>query len=269
MEKSIYFIEAKSNLQAGSGDANFGVIDNLVQRDATTQLPTINGSSLKGALKEHFEGLNMDKTILNSIFGSNDNTGSFKFLSALLLSIPLRANDKPYYMATSPGTVAELLNIIQDLGINLDNEINNDLSLLKNYDFSSDKKPRVQTTGEGKQIEFFEAFSAHNLTLNEKTKKLLGVVNDNLLLLNETDFKLVTNNNNLPVIARNQLDDSGQSGNLWYEQVVPRKSIFWTAIFSDKPTDDKFENGLKNMVHIGANASVGYGFTKFTNLKAL
>ena len=43
-------IELITNLQVGNGEANFGVIDNLIQRDAATGFPCINASSLKGAM---------------------------------------------------------------------------------------------------------------------------------------------------------------------------------------------------------------------------
>jgi CRISPR-associated protein Cmr4 len=50
-----YFIQCITNMHVGSGDANYGVVDKLVQRDTITQHPTIHPSSLKGALREHFE----------------------------------------------------------------------------------------------------------------------------------------------------------------------------------------------------------------------
>lgn len=50
-----YIIKTKTNLHAGSGDTNFGVVDNEVQRDSITNLPVINSSSLKGAVRDHFK----------------------------------------------------------------------------------------------------------------------------------------------------------------------------------------------------------------------
>ncbi|MCX6279668.1 MAG: type III-B CRISPR module RAMP protein Cmr4, partial [Bacteroidetes bacterium] len=50
-----FFIQCITNMHVGSGDANFGIVDKLVQRDTVTDFPTIHSSSLKGALREHFE----------------------------------------------------------------------------------------------------------------------------------------------------------------------------------------------------------------------
>ena len=74
--------------------------------------------------------------------------------------------------------------------------------------------------------------------------------------------------NDLPVIARNQLDN-GVSQNLWYERVVPHKAIFLTGIiYPDGDSAfiefDKYLTG--NLVQVGANATVGYGLCKFTNI---
>ena len=49
-----YIIRTKTNLHAGSGDTNFGIVDKQVQRDSISNLPIINSSSLKGAIRDHF-----------------------------------------------------------------------------------------------------------------------------------------------------------------------------------------------------------------------
>lgn len=66
---------------------------------------------------------------------------------------------------------------------------------------------------------------------------------------------------NLPVIARNQLDN-GISKNLWYEEVVPRQSVFLTCIKA--PDRDLIDALNGQVVQVGGNATVGYGFCKFT-----
>jgi len=48
----LYIITARTNLHVGSGDEAYGLVENRVQRDVVTQLPNINASGLKGALRE-------------------------------------------------------------------------------------------------------------------------------------------------------------------------------------------------------------------------
>ena len=91
-----------------------------------------------------------------------------------------------------------------------------------------------------------------------------SLVGDNLAVLDENDLKLLCNNEHLPVISRNCLED-GQSTNLFYEQVLPRYSRLATLIMGDREILDDFSNKLNNeVVQIGGNATIGYGYCKFT-----
>ena len=90
----LYKITALTNLHVGSGEANFGVVDNLVQKDYITGYPAIFSSSLKGALREFYiSNLNEDESDKDKkskyIFGSNDNNGAYRFFQANLLSLHL------------------------------------------------------------------------------------------------------------------------------------------------------------------------------------
>ncbi len=267
MKTLLYKINTLTNLHAGSGDANYGVIDNVVQRDPTSDLPTVHGSSLKGALKEHALKKGLDKTKeIDHIFGSNDDNGRYRFLPAYLLAMPLRANMKMYYMATSPGVIKHFLEFIDYLGVQIDPGLKEDLEALAAETFN-DNTPKVLSNPDGLIIEDFETFDDLDTPVQEITKKFFNLTEDNFVLFPDEQFKKVTDNNHLPVIARNQLENM-KSKNLWYEQVVPRYSIFWTAIVVPEQDDklESFKKIFKEIVHIGANATVGYGFTKFEQI---
>ena len=68
----------------------------------------------------------------------------------------------------------------------------------------------------------------------------------------------------LPVIARNSV---GEQTNLWYEEVVPHKSIFYFAVVASTSESDSLldvftESVRGKIIQFGANASVGYGLCK-------
>ncbi|MBK8110494.1 MAG: hypothetical protein IPK46_09275 [Saprospiraceae bacterium] len=67
----------------------------------------------------------------------------------------------------------------------------------------------------------------------------------------------------MPVIARNYLEN-GESKNLWYEQVVPRLSRFWSMTIHPEQ-ESQFWDMLfgEGLVQLGANGSVGYGYCSF------
>ena len=68
----------------------------------------------------------------------------------------------------------------------------------------------------------------------------------------------------LPVIARNSV---GEQTNLWYEEVVPHKSIFYFAVVASTNESENllesFTDSVRDkIIQFGANASVGYGLCK-------
>lgn len=123
MKTKFFKIEALSNLHVGNGEINYGLIDNLIQRDPVTELPNINSSSLKGALREFFKYKN--KGDVDMIFGSdpkdkkNRKQGSIRFFEAELVAVPVRDDKVPYVMVTSDKTIESLKNRMESFGLSV------------------------------------------------------------------------------------------------------------------------------------------------------
>lgn len=123
MKTKFFKIEALSNLHVGNGEINYGMIDNLIQRDPVTELPNINSSSLKGALREFFKYKN--KGDVDMIFGSdpkdkkNRKQGSIRFFEAELVAVPVRDDKVPYVMVTSDKTIESLKNRMESFGLSV------------------------------------------------------------------------------------------------------------------------------------------------------
>jgi len=268
MITDLYTIKTLSNLHVGSGDINFDLVDNQVQRDTITKLPCINSSSLKGAFREHFSTKENTKNMVKYIFGpdnsSNDShqTGAYSFFEAQLLTRTVRSNKKAYFNATTPSIIKDFLSTINNFSINFDTELKESLK-----DFSQlsveDKNPLIFENIEDLIVEDEKAIY-HNFDM----KIIEAFLGKDITLLSENDFK----NLELPIIARNQLEN-GESKNLWYEEVVSKKSTFYFCIAKPSNVDEKdykekikgFDNRFENegeIVQIGANRSIGYGFCK-------
>ena len=108
--------------------------------------------------------------------------------------------------------------------------------------------------------------------LNDRVKLFIPSFNftkpenyNNKVVKTENDkLSILCSDDNLPIIARNVLDN-GESKNLWYEQVLPAESVLYTII---QETGDDLEKALDGqIVQIGANATIGYGYCKFELLK--
>lgn len=269
----LYLIENITSLHVGSGDANFGLIDKQIQRDSLTGFPTIHSSSLKGALKE-YSNYKCDistktpeekNNFITNIFGDSDNSGKIRFIDAHLLSVPFRADERPYYCCTSPKAIEQFIDLVDTLGITIPG-----LDKLRAFTTYTDKSALVRTGTP--MIEEVKAKPSDDYDFDA----LEAIVGSPAALISDSDFDELLKN--LPVIARNSLEN-GESKNLWYEEVVPRKSKFFTAIsiptYLNNNDGTKLTNTFaqfqsflsdKDTIHIGANASIGYGITTFTEL---
>lgn len=94
----LYLLHCQTPLHAGSGEAH-SYIDLPIQREKHTRFPKVEGSSLKGAIREAFEdkkgvtGKNQDD-VINRLFGKDENpdaSASLGFSDARLLLFPVRS----------------------------------------------------------------------------------------------------------------------------------------------------------------------------------
>lgn len=226
--KNVWLIIAKSNLHVGNeNNSSYGLIDKAIQRDALTNLPCINSSSLKGAFNEYAtEKVKMEDTKRIHIFGvdkgkenATTQKGCYIFFDANILFLPVRDDCNLYKLVTCPAVLDLFLSKMKLHGIDINRE-----SL----------KQSLATKG----------------------------YNDYEEIENEI-FKEYCSDEELPIIARNRLKN-GESDNLWYEQLLPQETVFYTLIISDNnDLDDCLE---KDLVQIGANATIGYGYCKLQKL---
>lgn len=264
-----FLIHCQTNFHAGSGDTNYGIIDKMVQRDPVTKMPCIYSSSLKGAFREYFEeGPEKETTevLANSIFGKKveqenegiDNLkGNTIFHEAQLIGLPLRSNLKPFFIATSKTVLLNWMYKSGLLGLTF-TALNAEIEALP--DITKNTPKIMGAVIPNLEIEDFENVGSQAATLTELTKYL----GSDILLMNNDDFKEICSDYDLPVIARNNLEN-GESKNLWYEQIVPHQSrfVFYTVCMGA----DNFTDNIHNKtVQIGANSSLGYGFCKITKI---
>ena len=259
-----YFIETLTNTIVGSGDVSFGMVDSLIQKDPNTFLPVFNSSSVKGSLKEHMENNNLPTGSLKTIFGEGENNpGQVKFYDARLLTLPLRASKKVYYNCTSPSTITDYLETLETFcSIS---EVAGLKTFINGLDFDG-KDFMVFNGEEGLEIEDYEKPGVKKIDDENKKllEKYLGVKAENIAIFRDEVFKDICESS-LPVIARNKIGEDGTSENLFYEEVLPRRSRLWFMLGFEDVLDTQFEGKLtSDLIQFGANYSIGYGVTKIS-----
>lgn len=234
-KNNVWFITAKTNLHVGNENtSSYGLIDLAIQRNATTGLPCINSSSLKGALNE-FAAQNTQIDRLK-VFGSDkldkskgSAKGLYTFFDANILFLPKQETNTStmYKLVTCDFVLNEFVSKLQ-------------LFSIKKADGTDFTTKDVLTA--------FQLTAQNNVIPNQ-------------------EFIDLCSDDNLPIIARNVLEN-GESKNLWYEQVLPAETVLYTIV--DNKEDDALPKELtkeNTIVQIGAGATIGYGYCKFTNLK--
>lgn len=259
MDIDIFKIKALTNMHVGGNNISYGVIDKLVQRDPATSFPVIHASSLKGAINEHCQSglFGEDEIDMVGIFGNQENSGQNKFFSAHLLTMPVRSNIQPWFNATCPALLKDLYEILLAFGL-----VSSSNSIKRFYDSVKNLQ--------GCEFTLFTETCPSDILIEdwnkagikkdgwELTHKQWFGPKENLVILRDDIFNELCEN--LPVVARNRIDEPR---NLWYEELVPRQSVFWTVHLRPKASRvDIFENIInkKFPLQIGANATVGMGY---------
>jgi CRISPR-associated protein Cmr4 len=268
-DKNLYLIRTLSNLHAGAGDRSFGLIDKHVQRDPTTHLPTIYASSIKGALRELFTYHHPEK--VRNIFGSDNQPngeinlqqGKISISDAKLLALPVRSTHGLYYVATTPPLLKDFL---EDTNFKGPNSAKWRAGVKSMSRISpTPGEPIAYDTQESDHLYLEDMPAQTGLPGESYLKDLFG---RRIALFHVEDFARLAKN--LPVVARNSLNN-GISENLWYEEIVGREARFYCTI-SDYPVGNGASQEVNELatalptIQIGANATVGFGQTKWTSI---
>lgn len=206
MNTHVFFITAKTNLHVGNENGNdFTIIDKAIQRDALTNLPSINSSSLKGAINEfciHESTLTAkDRQIL---FGADKKKeekeiqkGEAIFFDAKLLLLPQQDDSSLYHYVTSQSVLDQMNDRISLFGSNdevsLDDiRVNKPKSLITDEELeaccSDDNLPiiarNVLENGLSKNLWYEQVLPAETVLytiIREKDNKLRDALNGKLV----------------------------------------------------------------------------------------
>lgn len=264
MNAVLFHLKCLTNLHVGSGESNFSLIDNEVEKDSILGQPVIYASGVKGALRDYYK--QRQKGNEDMIFGSEtgdagkSKPGNIKFLEASLLARPMRASmgESAYYLVTSIKILLRYFDLYQKLKVVEDsNKCEQLISQLKSLSIEQNYKLIDSPIGvEGLLIENVMDKAP------ELEKFLLEQFGTNIVIMSDKNLKEIS----LPIVARNKLEN-GESKHLWYEEIVPHESLFYFYVLSNNGEEER--DNLKELekvineqvIQFGGNATIGYGLS--------
>jgi CRISPR-associated protein Cmr4 len=271
------FLYCETPLHAGSG-SELGVIDLPIQRERHTSIPKIEGSSLKGALRERAEqvvGSRKDSDIYLTFGPEGDgdlHAGALGFTDARLLLFPVKSMRGVFAWVTCPQVLKRFWKDMQvcegvklpleHLEIEVESQkakitsqqvvVANSSIVLEEYAFEAEEDAILKEVGNW--------LIGHLFDEDNWWKEKIG---NNLVLLSDDDFRDFVNLST-EVITRtkiNNLTGTVQDGALFTEEYLPAESVLYSLVlaapvfpvYSKSEKEDKRKH-LSNKTHEESDA---------------
>ncbi|ROL57224.1 type III-B CRISPR module RAMP protein Cmr4 [Bacteroidetes/Chlorobi group bacterium Naka2016] len=294
-----FFIIAESPIHAGSG-TELGLVDLPIQRERYTKFPKIEGSGIKGSIREVFEhSQSNNKMSINHVFGPEDgdaHAGSIAFTDAKILLFPVRSLKGVFAWITCPMVLyrfyedmkfsgkedklkdLDLTDIEKTVPSHSDLLISDTKVILEEFTFEVKKDDKTAKIAEKLSEIIFPNHLAYEYWRNKLKKDLV-------ILLNDDFANFVTTSTE--VITRTKIsNETGtvEPGALWTEEYLPQDTILYSIAlttvvkvandedkgpFKGSTSDEEaqkvmefFKQGLPEVIHIGGNQTIGKGIVR-------
>jgi len=261
MKTQLLGLLAETSIHPGAGQSS-GVIDLPVAREAATDYPVIPGSSLKGALLDLARQKNVEKAVLDHVFGKQESAGALLVSDARLLLLPVRSLHSAYKWVTCPHLLERFARDCQrgDISQSVPDCNVADGTYLGTGDKDLFLEERQFSRGDSLPSGLVDSIGF--LVAHRKTRDRLA---SQLVVLSNKDFTWFARYG-LAVQARNVLDSKKKtSKNLWYEETIPADALFYT-LFAERQSDSNALDTVTGLfkerpyLQTGGNETVGMGW---------
>ena len=280
-------IKALSPIHAGSG-RELGIVDMPIQRESHSGVPKIEGSSIKGSLRE-WTRLKNEKDSkgthdVNKLFGAtdgNEQAGLIGFSDAKLLFYPIKALQNIFAYVTCPYLLDRFLVELEYIK-NLTQVYDQLKKLLSNNLLQGQAiiAYSSQTIDDQKQsIELDEYSFEVKKDLNDchSLFRSLGLQPQrSIAVLCDEDFMEMISLCK-EIITRNKIDHKTGTvaeGQLFTEEYLPAESILYTLLLENGIESDGSavqnyvqEFACEQICQIGGNSNIGKGIVKIQQIK--
>ncbi len=273
-KSKLFFMHNITPSHVGSGDS-LSVIDMPIQRERHTSYPKIEGSSLKGSIREVFREMSLGsedgqafRRKINLTFGPEDNgqeyAGSLGFIDGRILLFPVKSVKGVFAWITSPEVLKRLKNDLKLTNEQIPDALNN-IPVINNTDDASYCIPSTDTVlkvGNNVILEEYSfkimendnaqlincdsiaEFIGNKLGMSETIKK-------RLLIISDDDFKDFVSLSTEVITRTKIVPETGivKDGALFTEEYLPAETILYSIalaspVFKNNGNDNNL--GIRN-----------------------
>lgn len=280
-------------MHAGTG-AELGVVDLPIQRERATGYPKVEGSSLKGALREafrHLHGNGLQEADSTLLFGPDSteedlHAGALGFTDARLLFFPVKSAKGVFAWITCPAVLRRWKEDLSFAGVEMD------LRIPSSATVPSTSILPMAKSGDERTIVLEEY--AHTLTASDAAQRIAEWIAEHVVgMARFPDQVAVLTNDafrdfvemNTEIITRTKINSATGTvaeGQLFTEEYLPAESILYfltmasplrvanrenTTLGSTTDPDGAdvlsfFADHCPDTVQVGANATIGKGLVR-------
>jgi CRISPR-associated protein Cmr4 len=252
------FMMCESPLHAGAG-TGIGYIDNPIQRETPTGFPKIEGSSLKGALRERFTKALPSKEGIDLVFGPEPNQGeqesgfrsAISLTDARLLLFPIQSPVGLFAYATCEWVLRRFMEDMKTAGQTYPNKlptfsqetalaIDGSPILLNNTRLILEECIYSVEPSQSEQVKELANFISTAL-FGEQDHFSKQKICDSLVILPDNDFRDFVELST-EVITRNRIDSKSGTvadGGLFTEEYLPQESVLYALFQAQAVVENK------------------------------
>ncbi len=283
-------IKAVSPIHAGSG-RELGIVDMPIQRESHSGIPKIEGSSVKGCLKE-WTRLKKTSHNVDLLFGADgqEQAGLVGFSDGKLLFYPIKTLHNIFAYVTCPylidrfrldlGYISEfdnttLIDVLTQLSAK---RVSQDhAAVFYSKDYPANEDVTGKRTDKQKPSIVLDEYSLEVISCNKNAVfDVLGLDPQRLVVvLDDTDFMEMISLCK-EIITRNKIDHETGTvaiGQLFTEEYLPAESILYTLLLENgiQSSDSVVDNYVNEFIaeqilQIGGNSNIGKGIVKMRRL---
>lgn len=262
-DSRLLILKAATPIHVGASEGS-GIADMPIQRETATNIPKIESSAFKGALKDYYNG---EKTEL--LFDKDKVGGQLSFTDLKLLFFPIKSSKNVFSLISCPYVLNRFVEDMLSYHVKM-----KELDNISYYENSDDK---LALTRDGLEDNIYLGkciFKTQKIECDELFEKFIGY-NDilkRIVIVSNKNFKDFVSYYT-DIVTRNHINkETGTSKNLalFTQEYLPDESIFYgivnrfSNIFDDKEGKNEFEDFSKSIsdnkqLKIGGSNMLGKG----------